>query len=171
MGVTLIFTSSIARNSSAPNAKILFEILCGILEGRKVNLIFTCRSPKYLFQIFGANYLKITFYNPESFLNFSGYISQKLGVCCRPCNPSKWGAEFWGWLEVWRPALLCFTVNRCLHWPCWQYGHSGETKGWLGVRERVIWAVGYIQQHKALFWRAVVGFAGEWAQSRFPDQK
>ena len=27
-------------------------------------------------------------------------------------------AEFWGWLEVWRPALLCFTVNQRPHWAC-----------------------------------------------------
>ena len=33
-GVTLILPSSIARNSSAPIAKIIFEILWGILEGR-----------------------------------------------------------------------------------------------------------------------------------------
>ena len=33
-GVTLILPSSIARNSSAPNAKRIFEILWGILEGR-----------------------------------------------------------------------------------------------------------------------------------------
>ena len=40
----------------------------------------------------------------------------------------------------------CFTV----HWVCWQYGHSGGTQGWLVVWERAIWAVGYIQQLKAL---------------------
>ena len=33
-GVTLILPPSIARNSSAPNAKIFFEILWGILEGQ-----------------------------------------------------------------------------------------------------------------------------------------
>ena len=33
-GVSLILPSSIARNSSAPNAKRIFEILWGILEGR-----------------------------------------------------------------------------------------------------------------------------------------
>ena len=32
--------------------------------------------------------------------------------------------------------------NDKLHWACWQYGHSGGTQGWLGVWERVIWAVG-----------------------------
>ena len=72
------------------------------------------------------------------------------GVCCGPCNPSKWEAEFWGWLEVWRPALLCFTGNQRPHWACWQYGHSGGTQRWLGVGERVIWAAGYIQQLEAL---------------------
>ena len=35
-GVTLILPSSIARNSSAPNAKIIFEILRGILGGLKI---------------------------------------------------------------------------------------------------------------------------------------
>ena len=33
-GASLIFPSSITRNSSAPNAKRIFEILWGILEGR-----------------------------------------------------------------------------------------------------------------------------------------
>ena len=33
-GAFLILLSSIARNSSAPNEKIIFEILWGILEGR-----------------------------------------------------------------------------------------------------------------------------------------
>ena len=44
---------------------------------------------------------------------------------------------------------------------CWQYGHSGETQGWLGVRERVIWSVWYIQQLKALFLQhlAIPGFS------------
>ena len=68
------------------------------------------------------------------------------GVCCEPCNPSKWEAEFWGWLEVWRPA-----VKQRTHWACWwQYGHPGGTKGWLGVWKRAIWAAWYIQQLKAL---------------------
>ena len=71
------------------------------------------------------------------------------GVGCRPCNPSTWEAEFWGWLEVWRPALLCLIVNQHSHWACWQYGHSGGTQGWLGVGERVVWAIRYIQQLKA----------------------
>ena len=26
--------------------------------------------------------------------------SLKAGVCCGPCNPSKWKAELWWWLEV-----------------------------------------------------------------------
>ena len=72
------------------------------------------------------------------------YLHFWAGVCCGPCNPSKWEAEFWGWLDVWRPALLCFTVNQHPHWACWQYGHSEGTQGWLGVGERVIWTAGYI---------------------------
>ena len=30
-----------------------------------------------------------------------------------------------------------------------QYGHSGGTQEWLGVGERVIWAVGYVEIHPA----------------------
>ena len=37
---------------------------------------------------------------------------------------------------------LIYRVSLC--------GHSGRTQGWLGVRERAICAVGYIQQLKAL---------------------
>ena len=72
------------------------------------------------------------------------------GVCCGPCNPSKWEADIWGWLEVRRSAILHYTMNQCPHWACRQYGHSGGTQGWLSVGERVVWGVGYIQQLKAL---------------------
>ena len=27
------------------------------------------------------------------------------GVCCGPCNPSKWEADIWGWLEVCHASL------------------------------------------------------------------
>ena len=30
-------------------------------------------------------------------------------------------------------AMLHYTVNQRLHWACRQYGHSGGTRGWLGV--------------------------------------
>ena len=66
--------------------------------------------------------------------------SKIIVICCGPCNSSKWEAEFWGWLEVWRPALLCFTVNLV--------SPLSLLTVWLGVGERVIWAVGYIHQLK-----------------------
>ena len=61
------------------------------------------------------------------------YILTQLGVSCGPCNPSKWEADIWGWLEVRRSAILYYTVNQRPHWACWQYGHTGGTRGWLGV--------------------------------------
>ncbi len=30
-------------------------------------------------------------------------------------------------------SMLHYTVNQCPHWACRQYGHSGGTRGWLGV--------------------------------------
>ena len=60
--------------------------------------------------------------------------TDEAGVCCGPCNPSKWEADIWGWLEVRGSAILHYTVNQHPHWACWQYGHtSGGTQGWLGV--------------------------------------
>ena len=56
------------------------------------------------------------------------------GICCGPCNPSKWEADIWGWLEVRRSAMLHYTVNQRLHWACQQYGCTGWTWGWLGVK-------------------------------------
>jgi hypothetical protein len=38
------------------------------------------------------------------------------------------------WLEVRRSAILHYTVNQCLHWACRQYGHTGGTRGWLGIQ-------------------------------------
>ena len=49
------------------------------------------------------------------------------------CNPSKWEADIRGWLEVRRSAMLHFNERQCPHWDCRQYGHSGGTRGWLGV--------------------------------------
>ena len=40
------------------------------------------------------------------------------------------------------------------------YGYSGGTQRWVGVWERVIWAVEYIQ-HSKWSWQAVVWSAGE----------
>ena len=67
----------------------------------------------------------------ELVLRLIGLI--EAGVCCGPCNPSKWEADFWGWLEVRRSARLHYTVNQRPHWACRQYGHPGGTRGWLGV--------------------------------------
>ena len=55
------------------------------------------------------------------------------GVCCKPCNPWKWEADIWQWLEVRRSPVLYYTVNQHPHWACRQYGHTGGTRGWLGV--------------------------------------
>ena len=60
-------------------------------------------------------------------------VISKLGPFARTCNPSKWEADIWGWLEVRRSAMFHYTVNQRPHWACWQYGHSGGTRGWLGV--------------------------------------
>ena len=56
------------------------------------------------------------------------------GVCCGSCNPSKWEADIWRWLEVRKFAILHYTVNQRLHWACQQYGHSGGTREWLGIQ-------------------------------------
>jgi hypothetical protein len=68
------------------------------------------------------------------------------------CNPSKLGLNFEDDLRS-GGLLYCvsqWTSVHTVHWACWQYGHSRGTQAWLGVGERVIWAVGYIQQLKAL---------------------
>ena len=47
------------------------------------------------------------------------------GVCCGPCNPSKWEVDIWGWLEVRRSAILHYTVNQRPHWArCWEMDTS-----------------------------------------------
>ena len=55
------------------------------------------------------------------------------GVCCGPCNPSKWEADIWGWLEVKRSAMLHFNERQPPHWACWEYCHTGGTRRWLGA--------------------------------------
>ena len=57
----------------------------------------------------------------------------KLGSFARTCNPSKWEADIWGWLEVRRSAMIHFNERQRPHWACRQYGHTGGTRGWLGV--------------------------------------
>ena len=44
-----------------------------------------------------------------------------------------WEADIWGWLEVRRSAMIHFNERQRPHWACWQYGHTGGTRGWLGV--------------------------------------
>ena len=61
-------------------------------------------------------------------------VAFQAGVYCGSCNPSKWKADIWGWLEVRRSAMLHYTVNQRPHWACRQYGHPGGTRGWLGVK-------------------------------------
>ena len=58
---------------------------------------------------------------------------EEAGVCCGPCNPSKWEDDIWGWPEVKKSAILHYRVNQGLHWACQQYGHTGGIRGWLGV--------------------------------------
>ena len=40
-------------------------------------------------------------------------------------------------IKVRRSAILHYTVNQCPHWACWQYGHTGGTRGWLDRRDTV----------------------------------
>ena len=70
----------------------------------------------------------------------SGQKCTQAGVCCRPCNPSKWEADIWGWLKVRRSAMLHYTVNQCPHWACRQ--------GNPGCWEMSILPAGYIPQSK-----------------------
>ena len=60
------------------------------------------------------------------------YLIQ-LGPFGWTCNPSKWEADIWEWLEVRRSAMLYFDERQRRHWACWQFGHTGGTRGWLGV--------------------------------------
>jgi hypothetical protein len=60
-------------------------------------------------------------------------IRARAGVCCRPCNPSKWEADIWGWLEVRRSAILHYSEPASEHsfltvWSLW------GNLGWLGVQ-------------------------------------
>jgi hypothetical protein len=70
------------------------------------------------------------------------------GVCCGPCNPSKWEADIWGWLEVRRSAMLIYTVNQRPHWAYQQYGHSGGNPGMARCWEMSNLPAGYILQCK-----------------------
>jgi hypothetical protein len=51
------------------------------------------------------------------------------GVCCGPCNPSKWEARIWGWFEDGgSAAALCVTLNlsSASTWTLW------GNPGWPG---------------------------------------
>ena len=49
-------------------------------------------------------------------LKYSSFeLILQAGVCCGPCNPSKWEARIWGWLEDGSPAALCVTLNQRPH--------------------------------------------------------
>ena len=63
-------------------------------------------------------------YKPQELL-----FRVKLGLFARTCNPSKWEADIWGWLEVRRSAMIHFNDRQRPHWACRQYGHTGGTRG------------------------------------------
>ena len=46
-------------------------------------------------------------------------IQASLSLVASPIQSKKMMAELWGWLEVWKSALLCFTVIQCSHWAHW----------------------------------------------------
>ena len=85
-----------------------------------------------------------------------GWIRVQAGVCCGPCNPSKWKADIWGWIDVRRSALLHFNKRQRPHWACRQYGHTGWTWGWLGV-ERWQVCLGDTSRSTKYHCRAAVG--------------
>ena len=62
-GVTLILPSRIARNSSAPDAKRIFEILWGIIEGRTKGGIMSEDNGEFLPlpKNISKNYLKLSY--------------------------------------------------------------------------------------------------------------
>ena len=59
------------------------------------------------------------------------------GVCCRPCNPSKWEADIWGWhLRMTWGQEVCYALlhsKPAFVLGCRQYCLIGGTWGWLGV--------------------------------------
>ena len=46
--------------------------------------------------------------------------------------------------------MLHYTVIQHPHWACHQYGQSGGTQGWLGVKKMSILPAGYILQSKII---------------------
>ena len=84
------------------------------------------------------------------------------GVCWGPCNPSKWEADIWGWLEVRRSAIY-FTSQ----WTsvCTELADSmvtlqctGGTWGWLGVEKWQLCLQDTSRSAKCHWWAAV----GHW---------
>ena len=52
--------------------------------------------------------------------------------------------------------MLHYTVNQRPHWACRQYGHSGGTRGWLGV-QRCQLCLQDTSRSAKRHWRAAVG--------------
>ena len=82
--------------------------------------------------------------------------AQEARVCCGPCNPSKWEADIWGWLDVRMSAMLHFNKRQHPHWACRVYGHTGGTRRWLGV-ERLQLCLRDTSRSAKCHRRAVVG--------------
>ena len=72
----------------------------------------------------------------------------ELGPFARTCNPSKWEADIWGWLEVRRSAMLHFNKRQRPHWACRQYSHDGGTQGLTRCQEMATLPAGCIPQRK-----------------------
>ena len=103
-------------------------------------LIFYPRNILRLFHVHlkadNVDYLKKPLWKKNFFwifLQSTHQVDMKLGPFARTCNPSKWEADIWGWLEVRRSAMLHFNERQRPHWACRQYGHTGGTRRWLGV--------------------------------------
>ena len=87
---SLILPSSTARDSSAPKAKIIFEILWGILEGRTIKaqptwpLLNNCQnvtfSPLHGFFFFLSKWLYLKRYENAHYWFYPKYISGSVKV-------------------------------------------------------------------------------------------
>ena len=87
----------------------------------------------------------------------------ELGPFARTCNPSKWEADIWGWLEVRRSAMLHFNERQRPHWACQQYGHWGN-RGMARCQEMSTLPARYIPQRSDIGKQQwVTGFHGVWS--------
>ena len=82
-------------------------------------------------------------------VHFDSILSDELGPFVRTCNPSKWEADIWGWLEVRRSAMIHYTVNQrppglglLTVWSLW--GNPGMAR----CQEMSTLPAGYIPQCK-----------------------